>query len=217
MSQKRVDDESKQLVDIRLDNDAREGLAGTTPASLYTPTPDPEQVTQAPDGRPMEAQPAWRQDFPIDTPQDQYVARRDFMKFMVLTSLAFTVGQGMIGAQSLLQRSSEPPGERMIGRLSDLPLGGVLMFNYPRPHDACILIRTAEDELLAYSQKCTHLSCAVIPKPEEGIILCPCHQGYFDLKTGRVISGPPPRPLPRILLDLRGDEIYATGVERRTV
>ena len=37
--------------------------------------------------------PKWRRDFPIDSPQDQYVARRDFMKFMVLTSLAFAVGQ----------------------------------------------------------------------------------------------------------------------------
>src|SRR5579875_3286117 len=30
--------------------------------------------------------PAWRQDFPIDWPQDHYVARRDFTKFLVLTA-----------------------------------------------------------------------------------------------------------------------------------
>src|SRR5205814_2092924 len=34
-----------------------------------------EQLTPAPDGRPAAAQPAWRTDFPIDTPQDHYVAR----------------------------------------------------------------------------------------------------------------------------------------------
>jgi Rieske Fe-S protein len=50
-----------------------------------------------------------------------------------------------------------------------------------------------------------------------GTIHCPCHEGYFDLKTGRVLAGPPPRPLPRIVLDVRGNEIYATGIERRTV
>ena len=65
-------------------HDARERLR---------PLHDPEQITIAPDGRPMDEQPAWRQDFPIDWPQDQYVARRDFMKFLVLTSLAFAVGQ----------------------------------------------------------------------------------------------------------------------------
>ena len=53
---------------------------------------DAEQITVPPDGRPLEAQPAWRQDFPIDWPQDAYVERRDFVKFLVLTSLAFTVG-----------------------------------------------------------------------------------------------------------------------------
>jgi len=37
------------------------------------------------------------------------------------------------------------------------------------------------------------------------------------LYTGQRIAGPPPRPLPRITLDVRGDEVYATGVEWRTV
>jgi Rieske Fe-S protein len=34
---------------------------------------------------------------------------------------------------------------------------------------------------------------------------------------GRPISGPPRRPLPVIRLDVRGTQIYATGVEQRTV
>jgi Rieske Fe-S protein len=37
----------------------------------------------------------------------------------------------------------------------------------------------------------------------------------FDLRTGRQLAGPPPRPLPRIALEIRGDEIFATGVEVR--
>jgi Rieske Fe-S protein len=78
-----------------------------------------------------------------------------------------------------------------------------------------VLIRLADKELVAYSQKCTHLSCAVIPRPERGDIHCPCHEGYFDLRTGRPTAGPPPRPLPRITLDVRGRDIYATGIESR--
>jgi len=72
------------------------------------------------------------------------------------------------------------------------------------------------DEYVAYSQKCTHLSCAVIPQPEEGVLHCPCHEGYFDLRSGRPIAGPPNRPLPRIHLDVRDGAIFATGVEWRT-
>jgi Rieske Fe-S protein len=69
----------------------------------------------------------------------------------------------------------------------------------------------------ARGQACTHLSCAVVPRIEEGVIHCPCHEGYFDLFTGRNIAGPPPRPLPRIELDVRGDVVFAVGIVERTV
>ena len=66
---------------------------------------DHDRLTVAPDGRPEADQPRWRQDFPIDWPQDEYIARRDFTKFMVLTSFAFAVGQLWILAQNYLLRS----------------------------------------------------------------------------------------------------------------
>ena len=91
------------------------------------------------------------------------------------------------------------------------------MFAYPAEHDPCLLVRTSDTEFVAFSQKCTHLSCAVIPRPEEGIFFCPCHEGRFDLRSGAPTAGPPRRPLPRILLDIRGRTIYAVGVEERTV
>ena len=178
---------------------------------------DVEQVTVAPDGRPADEQPAWRQDFPIDWPQDHYVERRDFMKFMVLTSLAFTAGQFWIVAQNWWRRRRGAPEIKRIGSLSDAPVGGVLTFRYPEATDECVLIRQASDALVAYSQKCTHLSCAVVPRPEHGIMRCPCHEGYFDLESGRPLSGPPRRPLPRVLVEVRGQDIYATGIEVRTV
>ena len=91
------------------------------------------------------------------------------------------------------------------------------MFSYPTSEDPCILIRTGRDGFAAYSQKCTHLSCAVIPRIDEGVIHCPCHAGVFDLRTGRNIAGPPPRPLPRIELDVDGDDVYAVRVHTRPV
>jgi nitrite reductase/ring-hydroxylating ferredoxin subunit len=162
-------------------------------------------------------QPQWRKDFPVDWPQDHYVARRDFAKFLVLTSLAFAVGQVWIGLQNLWRRHRGAPPMRKIASLSSLPVGSTLVFQYPQPHDDCVLIRTGPQTLLAYSQKCTHLSCAVIPDVEKGVIRCPCHEGFFDLASGDRIAGPPQRPLPKVTLSVRGDEVYATGIERRTV
>ena len=68
-----------------------------------------EQRTVAPDGRPADVQPDWRRDFPIDVPQDDYVARRDFTKFLGLTSLAFLVGQLWIAAQCWLRGRQQSP------------------------------------------------------------------------------------------------------------
>ena len=204
-------------LDPRLDSPAREGLTGTARGDVYQPADDPEDVTRAPDERPMHEQPRWRRDFAIDWPEDQYVARRDFAKFLVLTSGAFVAGQAWIAAQSLVRSRRAPPGRVKIGTLSALPLGSATMFAYPTAHDGCLLIRTREDKLLAYSQKCTHLSCAVVPKLDEGILRCPCHEGIFDLATGRNIAGPPPRPLPVIVLEVVDDEIFAIAVEERTV
>ena len=180
---------------------------------MANPIPERETITVAPDGQPAHDQPAWRQDFPIDWPQDHYVERRDFVKFLTLTSLAFAVGQLWIAGQSWSRRRRPQPGARRIAARGELAVGGSLVFNYPAEHDSCVLVRVADNEFVAFSQKCTHLSCAVVPKPAAGVFHCPCHEGLFDLRSGRVLAGPPPRPLPRITLEIRGDDIYATGVE----
>lgn len=215
-------EEPPRFVDIRIDTPGREGLTGTAPANIYLSTRDPEQVTIPPDGRPLDVQPQWRQDFPIDWPQDHYVARRDFTKFMVLTSFAFVVGQCWIIGQNWFRRRAGKPEIKRIAALSELAVGQVRVFAYPRDGDHCLLIRLSQGDgrgagLVAYSQSCTHLACAVIPDVEAGVLHCPCHEGFFDLATGTVLAGPPPRPLPRILLEIRGNDVYATGIERRTV
>ena len=174
-----------------------------------------ETGSRPPDGGPPEAQPAWRQDFPIDWPQDRYVERRDFVKFLVLTSGAFAVGQVWIAMRSTWRTWRGLPPVTRIASVADIAVGGSLPFHYPTAEEPCVLVRVAASEFVAFNQKCTHLSCAVIPRPAEGILLCPCHQGIFDLRTGRNIAGPPPRPLSRIVLDVRGADIYATGVEHR--
>lgn len=209
--------EQDQALDPRIDSPGREGLTGTARADVYEPTRDAEDVTVGPDHRPMVEQPRWRRDFATDWPEDNFIARRDFAKFLVLTSGAFVAGQMWIATQSLVRSKRSLPGRVKIGSLVAVRPGTAMMFAYPTPQDPCLLIRTRDGQLLAYSQKCTHLSCAVVPKLDEGIIRCPCHEGIFDLATGRNIAGPPPRPLPVIELDVQGDDIFATGVKERTI
>jgi Rieske Fe-S protein len=207
----------RRPVDPAINSPGREGLTGTAPASMYSPALDREQISVAPDFSQADAQPAWRQDFPIDWPQDLYVERRDFMKFLVLTSGAFTLGQLWIGVQNWYRRRGGQPLIQRLASVDDLAVGGALMFTYPDEHEPCLLVRVSASEFVAFSQKCTHLSCAVIPKPAENSFYCPCHEGRFDLRTGAPTAGPPRRPLTRIVLEIRGRDIYAVAREERTI
>ena len=174
---------------------------------------DPELHTIPPNRGEMEDQPTWRRDFPVDTAQDAYVARRDFTKFLGLTSLALAVGQVWIGLQSRWRHARGKWPIVAIGELEKLSVGGALAFHYPTDTDPAILLRPETDRLLAYSSQCTHLQCPVLPEIEHRRLHCPCHAGYFDMNSGRPIAGPPRRPLPRISLEVRSGTIYATGFE----
>jgi len=69
-----------------------------------------------------------------------------------------------------------------------------------------ILIRTAGDELKAFSATCTHLDCTVQFRKDLNVIWCACHNGKYDL-SGRNIAGPPPRPLAEFRVTKQGDEV----------
>jgi nitrite reductase/ring-hydroxylating ferredoxin subunit len=204
-------------LDALVTDGRREGLTGTAPATVYSPVREVDQVTIPPDGRPLDEQPAWRRDFPIDRPQDDYVARRDFVKFLVLTSLGLAAGQLWIAFRQWWRGPAAEAERREIPGAFGLPVGGSVVFAYPGPDDPCVLVRVSDTEWVAYGQKCTHLSCAVIPQPERGVFHCPCHEGLFELRTGRPLAGPPRRPLPRVTLSVGNGRVYATGIELRTV
>lgn len=57
-----------------------------------------------------------------------------------------------------------------------------------------LVFQDAAARLRALDARCTHEGCTVKFVPGESVIWCACHNGRFDL-DGRVISGPPPRPL----------------------
>ena len=162
-----------------------------------------------------ERDPLWRDEFAIDAAHERYVSRRQFGKFLGLTSLAMVAGQVWILAKTLWQ-TAPTPAAAPVARVSEVPVGGVKLFAYPGPHDPCILVQPEAGRFVAYSQKCTHLSCAVYYSAGPRRLECPCHEGYFSVDTGEVLQGPPPRPLPRIVLGRRGDTLVATGVDLQT-
>jgi len=57
------------------------------------------------------------------------------------------------------------------------------------------------------SNICTHAGCGVRWEKKAGAFLCPCHDGRFDI-NGRVIAGPPPRPLDEIEHKIEGGFIF---------
>jgi nitrite reductase/ring-hydroxylating ferredoxin subunit len=161
----------------------------------------------------MSEQPKWREDFPIELAQDEYVSRREFTKFMVLISFALVTGQFWIMVINWMRkrRGNLPLVE--IANSNDLQPGDSRIFQYPKKHDPCILVRVNESHFVAYSQKCTHLSCPIIPKPQQGEFHCPCHEGSFDLISGEPLAGPPRRPLVRVKLEFRNNRVFASGLE----
>jgi cytochrome b6-f complex iron-sulfur subunit len=72
-----------------------------------------------------------------------------------------------------------------------------------------VIVFQAGGELRALSARCTHEGCTVQFVPGDSVIWCACHNGKFDL-DGRVLSGPPPRPLARWALNKEGEQILLT-------
>jgi Rieske Fe-S protein len=53
-----------------------------------------------------------------------------------------------------------------------------------------------ENGYIAISTRCAHLGCPVKFTEAAGNFICPCHGGVYDFR-GKVIGGPPVRPLDR--------------------
>ncbi len=164
---------------------------------------------------PSSERPQWQRDFPIPVGEAAYVSRRDFVRFLLLISGAFTVGQYWILLQTALRKTQALPAVE-IAKVDQLPVNGTMDFSYPTEKDPCLLIRLGQSQFVAYDRRCTHLLCPVMAEPEAGHLHCPCHEGEFELATGDPISGPPQRPLKRIVLEVRNNAVFAVGVENRT-
>jgi Rieske Fe-S protein len=150
----------------------------------------------------------WRSTFPYHWDADDLVSRRELLRLAVLTSGALFAGTAVLAVLGWLdtRRRGAP---KPIVQASAVPEGAAYYFNYPEPDDQAMLLHLPGGRFVAYSQKCTHLSCAVYLQPEARRLYCPCHEGVFDVETGEPVAGPPQRRLPRIALRREGDLLIA--------
>jgi nitrite reductase/ring-hydroxylating ferredoxin subunit len=157
--------------------------------------------------------PKWAEDFSIETTKDSNISRRDFIRFLGLVSFGLFLGTAGVFVRSLFKTASEiPVGERIAG-LNDLAVGESRSFMIPGKKEPGIMVRLKEDQYVAYGQKCTHLQCPVLWDKQEGKLICPCHKGAFAVEDGRVLYGPPERPLPELQLVIKNDGVYFVGVK----
>lgn len=160
--------------------------------------------------------PRWREDFPIQWEDDHYVTRRELAKFLTLGSALLVAANGAIALAGRTHGHARSYAPKKIASADALGPGEWMLFRYPTDADPCILVRTRAGALVAFSQVCTHLSCAVVYRKTDDRLYCPCHEGLFECTEGRsgaqVLEGPPERPLPRIVLDVKDGAVFATGV-----
>lgn len=93
----------------------------------------------------------------------------------------------------LAKLGSIPVGEAVSAKLGSAPV---------------VVARPSATTAACFSAVCTHMGCTVSPVGRQ--LHCPCHGSVYDATTGKVISGPAPRPLPRIPVKVEHGEVLTT-------
>lgn len=158
--------------------------------------------------------PKWAEDFSIESGQDRNVSRRDFIRFIALVSFGLLTGTAGIFLRSLFGGHEAARTGIKLFELDQIAVGESRTFVIPGMKEPGILVRLNHDRYVAYGQKCTHLQCPVLWNKDAGKLVCPCHNGAFAVDDGRVLYGPPERPLPQLDIQVHSDGVYFMGVKR---
>jgi cytochrome b6-f complex iron-sulfur subunit len=89
--------------------------------------------------------------------------------------------------------ASVPPGSAFRARIGEDP----------------IIVVNVGGEIRAFAAVCTHEGCPLGWNPDQHLIRCPCHGGAYDT-SGRVVDGPPPRPLSRLDAEVDGGTVFVS-------
>jgi nitrite reductase/ring-hydroxylating ferredoxin subunit len=147
----------------------------------------------------------------ISNPDNDQIPRRQFAKYLTGAGIVAAFGGAIIFIRA--RKNSYPV--KVVAHVGDIPIGGVKIISYPNDEHPCFLLHPSEGTFLAFSRLCTHAACPTFYRPEERVFACPCHGGVFSAIDGSVLAGPPPKPLPRVQLELRGQDLVAIGVSQR--
>lgn len=133
-----------------------------------------------------------------DSASNRMTTRRGFLDFLVGGSLVAWLASLVYPIVRYLKPlpQSGPTGPAHLTRDEISKLEQTQFVIVPVSGERVIVLQLPDQELLAFSAICTHEGCTVTYQPGQSILWCPCHDARFDL-NGRVLSGPPPRPLPK--------------------
>lgn len=138
--------------------------------------------------------------------------RREFFNYIIGVSAAALAGSILF---PILKYITPPEGAEAdiskvaAAKVNELLPNSAKIFRFgDKP---AILINTPQGALKAFNAVCTHLNCTVQYSPETSHIWCACHNGHFDL-NGKVISGPPPKPLEEYEVNVAGEDIIVSKV-----
>jgi len=154
---------------------------------------------------------------------DTLIQRRSFLQWVSVT--CGTVIAAIVGVPALRAAaapiSSAPPRENWVKVADDtalLDIGTPVRLDFMQEQKDAWVETTAmnsvwlytEDgeKFKAYNGHCTHLGCSYTFDKARGNFICPCHHGQFDMKTGAVLAGPPPRPLDELDVEVRDSAVY---------
>ncbi len=110
-----------------------------------------------------------------------------------------------------------------ITKLSSIHPNAPINFSYPLQGQASVLVDVGEQvpqgvgpkkSIVAYSTLCQHMGCPVVYQPALREFVCPCHQSRYDPeRLGSIVQGVAMLPLPRVLLEVKGDSVDAIGMD----
>jgi len=90
-----------------------------------------------------------------------------------------------------------------LATVADIPVGGGKVF----AAQGVVVTQTTAGDIRGFSARCTHKGCTVTTV-ERARIVCACHNSTFDITDGSVRTGPANRPLPRVPVEVDGENIY---------
>ena len=149
-----------------------------------------------------------KQEKTMESSTEVQTSRRILLKGLLGFVGAFGLGSFLYGGYRFLAPGAGAYASVEIP-LNDISNGEAHPFQYGTSPG--ILFRGEDGTFRAFSLVCTHLACTVNWNPEKRTFYCPCHDGLFDAE-GNVISGPPPTPLERLKVEVKGDKVVVGAV-----